>query len=493
MLKYLLILICSLGSLAQAQFTPPGSADVKYQWYAAGDFADYVFLTTFRFISPSPRIPTLYLLDKNGDVAWYHQSSPWLLDFKIQANGKMSYNQNGQFYVLDSTFSLVDSFRCDGFNTDVHDFLLTQNDHAFLICTEDSIMDLSSIYTRGGLPGDTAALVVGNVIQELAPDKSSLRTWHTFDHFSINDSDSLFWATPTRMELNHTNSIDVDDHGQVLLSSRSNNELTMIDWASGDILWRLGGTQNQFTFPNDVGVSGQHDARFLPNNQISVFDNGNHHAIVRSRGLIYDIDTLNRVATKVWEYSRTVARSNSMGSMRVLSNGNRLINWGKFTPEMQPHVSLVGADSSLIMEMDFKDSYWTYRAQGVALPFTLNRPEIICTQQDSVVILSIAGNHASYMWSDFSTSPTLTVTDTGRYQVFVPMGIGMVGSNLLHISDFSNFCSGVGSTAESVAVQRRKLLGVFDILGRPVRTRKPGALYIEQYSDGYRRKVMWIE
>ena len=57
----------------------------------------------------------------------------------------------------------------------------------------------------------------------------------------------------------------------------------------GNIIWRLGGVHNQFTFVNDpsptgdqYGISYQHDARPVPGepNHYTVFDDGNFHSPV---------------------------------------------------------------------------------------------------------------------------------------------------------------------------------------------------------------------
>ncbi len=63
--------------------------------------------------------------------------------------------------------------------------------------------------------------------------------------------------------------------GIILLSFRHLNEVTKIDSSSGEIIWRLGGKQNQFTFLGDtMPFSAQHDARRIANGNLTLFDNG---------------------------------------------------------------------------------------------------------------------------------------------------------------------------------------------------------------------------
>ena len=51
------------------------------------------------------------------------------------------------------------------------------------------------------------------------------------------------------------NSVDKDDDGNYLVSSRHYHQVYKIDGSSGDILWRLGGKDNDFTMNNGTNVS----------------------------------------------------------------------------------------------------------------------------------------------------------------------------------------------------------------------------------------------
>ena len=55
----------------------------------------------------------------------------------------------------------------------------------------------------------------------------------------------------TGFDFPHMNAIDVDTDGHILLSSRSTSEITKINRDTGEIIWRFGGVNNQFTFAND--------------------------------------------------------------------------------------------------------------------------------------------------------------------------------------------------------------------------------------------------
>jgi hypothetical protein len=115
---------------------------------------------------------------------------------------------------------------------------------------------------------------------------------------------------------------------------------------------------------------------------------------------------------------------------------------------------------------------------------------VTCETQNNQVILSVDSIYSDYFWSSGESTSSITLLDTGTYQVFVPLGIGMVGSFPLRITDLAAACPMVNSPEAVQPVKRRKLVGTWDLLGRPVMHPKPGKLYIERYDDGSSRKVM---
>ena len=103
----------------------------------------------------------------------------------------------------------------------------------------------------------------------------------------------------------HGNSIEIDSDGNIILSNRAMSELIKFNRESGQILWRLGGPMNDFTFINDPlnGPNRQHDARRLENGNLMIFDNGDQRLFPYTRITEYELDEENLIATLVWEYS----------------------------------------------------------------------------------------------------------------------------------------------------------------------------------------------
>jgi hypothetical protein len=207
--------------------------------------------------------------------------------------------------------------------------------------------------------GFTGAEVVGYAIQELDQNKNVVFQWRTLDHFALTDATGID-LTATWIDYAHCNAIDVDTDGNLLLSTRHFSEITKINRETGDIIWRLGGKNNQFRFVNDsVGFSYQHAVRRIDNGNITLFDNGDFHVPPYSRAVEYAVDTAQKTATLVWQYRNTPdAFGYAMGYVQRLPNGNTLIGWGAGNPT----VTEVSPSGNKVFEMTFDEGVYSYRA-----------------------------------------------------------------------------------------------------------------------------------
>ena len=114
------------------------------------------------------------------------------------------------------------------------------------------------------------------------------------------------------------------------------SSIVKINRKTGDVMWILGGKQNEFTFINEHGenaptyFSYQHDISVLPNGNFTLFDNGEQHSPNYSRGVEYKLDVPNKTATLVWEYRHLPndIYAAAMGSVERLPNGNYIVGWG---------------------------------------------------------------------------------------------------------------------------------------------------------------------
>jgi hypothetical protein len=342
---------------ALAESLPPDFPHIQAAVYGTPT-PGRLFLCNFVF-GGIPKPSYLMILENDG-TPFFHRKLPGVgLDFKMQPDGGLTYFDAVArcYYALNANYAVVDSFRCgNGYTTDGHDLLLLPNGHAVLMSYDPQVVDLSLV-AKDGRPN---AIVIGLIVQELDQEKNVVFQWRSWDHYQITDviSHSLSGAV---VDYVHGNSVDADPDGNFIISSRHMNEVTKISRATAEILWRLGGRNNQFAFVNDpLLFSHQHSARWLPNGNMVLFDNGNFRLPLLSRAVEYAIDEVQKTATLVWQYRLNPdVFGSGFGYVQRFPNGNTLISWGATTPTLTE----VAPDGSIVSELTFVDpGMASYRA-----------------------------------------------------------------------------------------------------------------------------------
>ena len=391
-----------------------------------------LFLTNID-LSNADAASYLLILNDDGTPYWYRRMPSRTLDFKMQVDGRLSYfdRSHGAHMVLDSTYAVVDSFRCgNGYTTDFHDFVLLPNGHALVMSYDPQIVDMSQIVPKGR----PDAIVFGLVIQELDLEKEVVFQWRSWDHFQITDTIGTPLGGRT-VDYVHGNSIDADPEGNLMISSRHLDEVTKIDRDTGEMIWRLGGRNNQFTFANDpIGFSHQHSARFLPNGHITLFDNGVFRTPRFSRAIEYAIDEKKKSATLVWEQRHDPdVYGAATGNVQRLPSGNTLIQWGT----TRPTLSEVTADGRVVSELSFEQGVFAYRAFRFEWPrvkealVTLSPRTILSSRDRGWVSATIEP-----VGFDASEIDVATVT-LGDAVPAVPEGPGFGDANSNGVSDLT--------------------------------------------------------
>jgi hypothetical protein len=391
------------------------------------------------------------ILNRYGELIYY-RTFPYPIratDFKLQPNGKMTYSDYGKFYIMDSTFTIIDTISPEpGLKFDGHDFQILPNGNYMYLALENITMDLSMyhFFNISTLWGDSNATVKCGVIVELDSMKNVAFRWNTKDHFAFEETDEHCHYNPSIVDWTHCNSIERDTDGNIILSSRNFNEVTKINRNDSSIIWRWGGDKNEFTFFNDpLHFRTQHDARRIANGNITLFDNGFggqlhfHPATAKE----YVLDETLKTATLVWSYVHDSSMySESRGSVQRLANGNTVVSYGRYI-ESNVIFTTVKPNGSPIFELYFPDTCVSYRAFNYeTLPWDLNQPKINCEQIGGQVFLSVDSGLNSYAWNTGDTTYKILVTSPGTFNVFIPRGSGgFIRSENFIVSSLTNPCN----------------------------------------------------
>lgn len=331
--------------------------------------------------------PYIMILENDGTPYFYQRVEDRARDFKLQPNGMLTrrYITNLYGFVgMDSNYTVIDTFVCtNNYGTDEHELYMLEDGHYFLIALGYRNVDMSVIVPGG----DPNALVIDNHIQEFDENHTLVFEWLSYDYFNILDAVHLNLTQHT-LDYIHMNSIAVDYDGNIIISSRHLDEVTKINRQNGDIIWRLGGENNDFAFIDDnFGISYQHFARPVEGKQNNyiVFDNGNYHNPRFSRAVEFHLDTLNMTASKVWEYRHTPDRYTPwMGNAQRLPNGNTLINYADGS---LPKATEVSESGEIVYEGDFVSYTHCYRTFRFEWESVVNVPYLVAESYSDKVTL----------------------------------------------------------------------------------------------------------
>ncbi len=275
------------------------------------------------------------------------------------------------YVVLDRNFVEIDTIRAGhGYETDNHELQILKNGHALLIGRDRIPVDMSALVEGG----QKNATVEGHHFQELDENKNVIFEWRSWDHYNIKDS--YVNLKSGFIDFVHMNSIAIDYDGHYVISARDLNEITKINRQTGEIIWRLNGRHNQFTFLNDPEeFIYQHDFRPVPGkpHHYTVFDNGRGRRPEYSRAVEYKIDPDKKTIEKVWQYRHEPDWfTPSMGSAQRLANGNTFVDF----PRGKLKAVEVSPDGDVLFEI-FSTGHANYRCRRFDWTAEMKYPYLI--------------------------------------------------------------------------------------------------------------------
>jgi hypothetical protein len=289
--------------------------------------------------------------------------------------------------------------------------------------------------------GQPDAWVVANHVAHMDADDNLIWIWRSWDHLDemevidgVGGENSI---EDDWIDYMHMNAIDFDLDGNIVVSNRHMSEITKINRQTGDVMWRLGGKKDYFTWVNDNDrISYQHSIRVLPNGNYTIFDNGNFHDPHFSRALEMALDTVNWTATKVWEFRDTPdVESWAMGNVQRLENGNTLINWSLENPV----ITEVRPNGEKSFEASIYPHPAVYRAFKIDWEGKARVPNLIIEPQaDNITYIQLSDleNQRTYYFRVTAVNVSGVESDfSDQKQIYV--SIVPAGTNLVVNGDFS--------------------------------------------------------
>lgn len=252
-----------------------------------------------------------------------------------------------KWIVTDENFKTIDVIQSVGkSNTDGHEILFLENGNYLLMIYDQK---------ENGH--------ISTMLQEITPAREVVWEWDSLDHVAADEVyPELTLADPD--DVSHGNSMFVDTDGNLIVSFRNTSQVLKINKTTGDVIWRLGGRKNEFTYINDPlnGFSAQHHAQRLPNGNLLIFDNGNGHTPSQTRVIEYKLDEVNKTAELVWSYQIPGYFAFATGSVQQLSNGNMFIGWGiAVNPNETLRAMEITRDGKILLELHMPAGAGGYR------------------------------------------------------------------------------------------------------------------------------------
>jgi hypothetical protein len=313
------------------------------------------------------------MLTNDATPVWYQELTNACWDFKVLPNGYLHYAQQIKalsytgggdvvHQILDENHSLKETIQAgNGYVAEAHDFKMLPNGNVLLVGYYLSEVDMSQVVPSG----NPAALVSGAILQELDEQRNVVFQWRFWDHYPFTSQ----WVNSTSAVISefHVNCVFHDNDGNLVVSTP--NWVKKINRQTGDIIWHLGGVENQFTF---VGVSEQeginefagHDINRLPNGNVLLYNNSLFgQATSTSRVHEYALDETNKIATHVWTYTPGPSVAGPFqGSAQRLDNNNTFVGWGGLPGVTQVACTEVSG-TNVVFQMKFDNTnVVSYRA-----------------------------------------------------------------------------------------------------------------------------------
>ncbi len=377
------------------------------------------------------------LVDDAGHPVWIHPVPHAASNLRVQQfqgqqvltwwQGEVApygVGVSGEYVIMDGSYRQLLTVQAkNGLPADLHEFIISDEGVAYFTAYRTYRTDLRSV--GGPLRGQALDATIQGV--DLATG-NLVFDWSSSDHISFAESHQTY-SKDAPYDPVHVNSIDFTPDGHLLVSGRNTWAIYKVDPATGDIVWRLGGKQSDFTLGPGVRFAWQHDARTHADGTISLFDDeGDPAEAAQSRGLALEVDESAKTTSVQAQYFHPAKRllAGSQGSFQKLPNGDVMIGWGA-----EPYYTELHADGTLVLDgrLEQGTSYRAFRFDWTGGP--TDQPAVAAGRGTAglSVFASWNGSTETARWRLLAgpaaknlTPVTETPRDGFETEIAVPMG-----------------------------------------------------------------------
>jgi hypothetical protein len=343
------------------------------------------------------------IIDDEGRVVWFKRmpANRYAVDFRAQTykgkpvltwwqGGLIVGDGRGVGQIYDDRYRHVKTVRAgNGYSMDLHEFLITPQDTALVIAFDRVKADLREL----GGPRD--GVVIAGIVQEIDIETGLvLFEWHSMDGISLEEGKApLPKKAGGQYDYVHLNSVALDADGNFLVSARNTWGTYKIDRATATVTWRYGGTKPSFKMGKGTTTAWQHDARWLEDGNLLLFDNGSSpqvHETSRAITVKVDEDAMTTTLVRALEHPNKVL-SSTQGGAQPLPNGNTFVGWGS-----QRYFTEYDKDGNVVFDGEIargNDNYRAYRMEWTGRP--AEPPRVLATRSGARVTARVSWNGAT--------------------------------------------------------------------------------------------------
>jgi hypothetical protein len=287
----------------------------------------------------------------------------------------------GEDVVVDQHYHTVATLKASAPWVITQHELVIQGTHAWVTANSAPGSDPMETVNGQSIPVIDSAVLEFDLTK---PGSAPTVVWDALAHVPLSQSKATVipGAPWDAYHINSIQPVSGGAHGRLLISLRNTWAAYLVDIATGQTVWTLGGSGSTFSFPKSAQFEWQHDVTLHSGNLVTLFDDaccditGNLKSPFGtvygpSRGLLLRLDTTNNAVTYVHGYvhpqvSGGPVETAFQGGIQLLHNHNVIVGWGS-----APFFSEFSYSGKLLFDAVLPSpdvSYRTYLANWVGSP-----------------------------------------------------------------------------------------------------------------------------